>query len=144
MLCSRKWNNLINKLHKRGLKLTYRDEIKYFQQILRKQNKITIHERNWQFLMKKVCKIVNGIASPIINSISHAIKIFRNFLQKIGKPWNMATKQWRIELCFSGRIYTLIKNTKSLNNFQWKVKAWQCEFWLCIPCKNYVQNLGFI
>ena len=38
IFCSRKSNNLINKVHERGLRLTYRDETKDFQQILREQN----------------------------------------------------------------------------------------------------------
>ena len=42
MFCSRQSNNLINKVHERGLRLTYRDETKDFQQILREQNEITI------------------------------------------------------------------------------------------------------
>ena len=68
MFCSRQSNNLINKVHERGLRLTYRDETKDFQQILRKQNEITIHQRNLQVLMTEVYKIVNSIAPPIMNS----------------------------------------------------------------------------
>ena len=46
MFCSRQSNNLINKVHEKGLKLTYRDETKDFQQILREQNEIAIHQKN--------------------------------------------------------------------------------------------------
>ena len=59
MFCSRQSNNLINKVHERGLRLTYRDETKDFQQILREQNEITIHQRNLQVLMTEVYKLVN-------------------------------------------------------------------------------------
>ena len=38
MFCSRQSNNLINKVDERGLRLTYRDETKDFQQILREKN----------------------------------------------------------------------------------------------------------
>ena len=69
MFCSKQSNNLINKVHERGLRLTYRDETKDFQQILREQNEITIHQRNLQVLMTEVYKIVNGIAPPIMNSL---------------------------------------------------------------------------
>ena len=69
MFCSRQSNNLINKVHERGLRLTYRDETKDFQQILRELNEITIHQRNLQVLMTKVYKVVNGIAPPIMNSL---------------------------------------------------------------------------
>ena len=35
IFCSRQSNNLINKVHERELRLTYKDEAKDFQQILR-------------------------------------------------------------------------------------------------------------
>ena len=69
MFCSRQSNNLINKAQERVLRLTYRDETKDFQQILREQNEITIHQGNLQVLMTEVNKIVNSIASPIMNSL---------------------------------------------------------------------------
>ena len=69
MFCSRQSNNLINKVHERSLRLTYRDETKDFQQILTEQNEITIRRRNLQVLMTEVYKIVNSIAPPIMNSL---------------------------------------------------------------------------
>ena len=39
-------NNLINKAHEKGQRLTYRHETKDFEQILREQNEITIYQRN--------------------------------------------------------------------------------------------------
>ena len=84
MYCSRESNNLINRVHKRGLRLTYRNEInKEFQQILREKNEPTIHQKNLQVLMTEVYKIVNGIAPPIITSIIS--ETFRKSLQRIGK-----------------------------------------------------------
>ena len=68
MFCSRQSNNLINKVHKRGLRLTYRDETKDFQQMLREQNEITVHQRNLQVLMTEVYKTVNRIAPPTMTS----------------------------------------------------------------------------
>ena len=59
----------INKVHERALRLTYRDETKDFQQILRELNEITIHQRNLQVLMTEVYQVVNSIAPPIMNSL---------------------------------------------------------------------------
>ena len=69
MFRSRQSNNLINKVYERSLRLTYRDETKDFQKILREQIEITIHQRNLQVLMTEAYKIVNDIALPIINSL---------------------------------------------------------------------------
>ena len=69
MFRSRQSNNLINKVYERSLRLTYRDETKDSQKILREQIEITIHQRNLQVLMTEAYKIVNDIALPIINSL---------------------------------------------------------------------------
>ena len=42
-------------------------KLKDFQQMLREQNEITIHQTNLQVLMTEVSKMVNGIAPPIKN-----------------------------------------------------------------------------
>ena len=66
MYCSRKSNNLINRVHERGLRLTYRNETyKQFQQILSDKNEPTIYQKKLQVLMTEVYKIVNGIAPPV-------------------------------------------------------------------------------
>ena len=63
MYCSKQSNNLINRVHEKGLRLTYRNETnKEFQQILREKNEPTIRQKNLQVLMTEVYKIVNGIA----------------------------------------------------------------------------------
>ena len=69
MFRSRQSNNLINKVYERSLRLTYRDETKDSQKILREQIEITIYQRNLQVLMTEAYKIVNDIALPIINSL---------------------------------------------------------------------------
>ena len=68
MYCSRKSNNLINRVHERGLRLTYRNETyKQFQQILSDKNEPTIYQKKLQVLMTEVYKIVNGIPPLIMN-----------------------------------------------------------------------------
>ena len=85
MYCSRQSNNLINRGHERGLRLTYRNETnKEFQQILREKNEPTIHQKNLQVLMTEVYKIVNGIAPPRMNSLFNFcpnIHNIKNFLE---------------------------------------------------------------
>ena len=93
MFCSRQSNNLINRVHERGLRLTYRNETnKEFQQTLRGKNEAIIHHKNLQqVFMTKIYKIVNGIALPKMNSLlifalrSIILETFRKSLQKIGK-----------------------------------------------------------
>ena len=78
---SRQSNNLINKVHERGVRHTEM-KTKDFQQILRDQNEITIHQRILQVLRTDLYKIINGIAPPIMSSLfqfrcnKHSIRNF--------------------------------------------------------------------
>ena len=65
MFCSRKSNNLINKVHERSLRIGSGDNHSSFKSLLRKHKEITIHQRNLQVLMTETYKIINGLFPPI-------------------------------------------------------------------------------
>ena len=155
MFCSRQSNNLINEVHERSLRLTYRDETKDFQQILREQNEITIHQMNLQVLMTEVYKVVNGVAPPIMNSLlefrcnTNNIRNFQEFFIENSKTVKYGTETVTYRAPFLwANLHTKFKNAKSLDEFKSKIKskikAWKCDFCQCRLCKKYVQNLGFI
>ena len=151
MFCSRQSNNLINKVHERGLRLTYRDETKDFQQILREQNKITIYQRNLQVLINEVNKIVNGIAPSAMNSLfqfrcnTNSIKNFQEIFTENRKTARSGTETVTYRAPFLwANLHTKYKNAESLDEFKSKIKAWKCNFCRCSLCKKYAQNLGFI
>ena len=66
MFCFRQSSNLINKVDGRALNLIYEDNSS-FEMLLEKQQERSIQQRNLQILIIKICKIVNGIAPPIMN-----------------------------------------------------------------------------
>ena len=68
MFCSRQSNNLINKIHKQSLRISYKDQKTSYQNLLETHNELTIHQRNMQVSMTEIYEIVNGVASPIMNS----------------------------------------------------------------------------
>ena len=55
MFHSRTINNRINKIHERTLRLVYKDDQYTFQQLLDKDNIVTIHQRNLQKLAILKC-----------------------------------------------------------------------------------------
>ena len=65
MFHSKKPSNRINKIHKRALRLVYKDHISSFNDLLAEDNSFKIHQRNLQKLAKEVKK---GIAPAIINN----------------------------------------------------------------------------
>ena len=67
MFCSRQSNNLINKIHERSLRISYKDQKTRYHNLLETHNGLMIHQRNLQVLMTEIYKIVDGVAPPIMN-----------------------------------------------------------------------------
>ena len=69
MFCSRRSNNLINKVQKRALRLITNDYQSSFNILLDECNDFSIHQRNLQKLMIELYKIIHQVAPPIINPL---------------------------------------------------------------------------
>ena len=140
--CSRQSNNLIDRIHERVLRLTYRNKTnKEFQHILRVKNEHTIHQKNLQVLLTEVCIIVNGIAPPILDLLFNFctnIHNIRNFQETFTK--NRKTVKYGIETVMYQAPFLLAnlqseyKNAKLIEEFKSKIKTWKCDFCLCWLC----------
>ena len=69
MFCSKESNSLLNKIHERFLRITYKNQKTSYHNLLETHNELTIHQRNLQVVMKEIYKIVNDVAPPIMNSL---------------------------------------------------------------------------
>ena len=65
MFHSRTLNNKINKLYERALRITYDDETSTFDELLRIDGTLTIHERNLQKLATLMYKVKNNLCPKI-------------------------------------------------------------------------------
>ena len=65
----RKSNNHINKIHERSLRIVTIDNNNNFEDLLKSNNQITVHQTNLQVLITKVFKIINGLSSPIVDNV---------------------------------------------------------------------------
>ena len=148
---SRQVNHKINKLHERALRVVYRDEDLTFEQLLDKDNSMTIHDRNLQKLATQMYKVKNKLCPlpvqelfkkkefeynlrnqgswelPKIRTINYGAETIRN---KGPKTWDLLPNE--------------IKNSKSLCEFKNKVKKWKPQGCTCRLCRNYIFNLGFL
>ena len=57
MFHSRRLNNKINSVHERALRITYQEHISTFQELLNKDNSVSIHNKNLQALVTEMFKI---------------------------------------------------------------------------------------
>ena len=147
MFHSRALNNKINSLHERALRITYGDTTSTFEQLLEKDNSVSIHHRNLQALATEMFKVANNMSPEILNEI---------FTQKIG-PYNLSFTSRQVHSVYHGteslsflgpKIWDLvpleIKQSETLEIFKHKIKKWiplQCP---CRLCRTYLQNIGFI
>ena len=66
---SRALNTKINLLHYRALKFVHQDELSTFQELLIKDNSVSVHHRNIQFLAIELFKVISGNAPFLVNEI---------------------------------------------------------------------------
>ena len=60
-------NKEVNNLHEQALRLIYCDHSSNFQQLLQRDNSVTIHQNNIEALAIMMYKVVNNIASTIVS-----------------------------------------------------------------------------
>ena len=62
-------NKKINNLHERALRLIYCDYSSDFQELLQRDNSVTIHQKNIQALAIMMYKVINNIAPTIVSEL---------------------------------------------------------------------------
>ena len=150
MFHSRTLNNRINKIHERALRIVYNDDYSSFNDLLKKDGSITIHERNIQVLAIEVFKVINGLSPKIMNEVFPLKESFTYCSKFPFKSRNVHTVAYGTEtLNFMGpKIWSLVpielKEVKSLTEFKRKIKLWKPDKCPCRICKTYIAELGFI
>ena len=142
MFLSRTSNNKINSLNERKSS---------FEELLRKDNTVSIRHRNLQVLATKIFKIKNNIALKIINEIfrrrTSSYNLWKNssfYVKQVNSVYHNTDSL----SCLSPKTWELapedIKQPESLDNFESKIKNWVNLTWPCRLCNIYLQNIGFI
>ena len=151
MFHSRTLNTKINKLHERALRLVYKDENLTFEQLLAKDNSITIHERNLQKLAIEMYKEKHNMSPLPVGQLFTKLDNIHNIRNK--GCWEMAnvrTVNYGTEtMRYRGpKVWDLIpsdiKESDTLLSFKAKIKKWKPQGCTCRLCKIYVPNLGFL
>ena len=144
-------NNKINNLHERALRLIYNDHCSNFQELLQKDNAMTIHQKNIQALAVLMYKVANNIAPTVVSELfsfsnnrynlrsgsqfrQTSVKTVWNGLETVSylgpKIWNMVPDE--------------IKQKPSLSAFKTAIKEWKLDNCPCRICKKYIPGVGFI
>ena len=66
---SRSINTTINNPHYRALRMIYKDNTASFEELLKRDESFTIHQRNLQSLATEIFKVATGVAPTFMNDI---------------------------------------------------------------------------
>ena len=69
MFCSRKLNRKINHIHERALRLVYEDYTISFEDLLLRDESVSIHHRNLQKVAIELFKVKNGLCPRFISRL---------------------------------------------------------------------------
>ena len=144
-------NNRINRLHERALRLVYKDSKLTFQELLREDKSLTIHQRNLQKLAIEMYKAKNNLSPALMDDVFPQRMISYNLRNK--NPFEStnvhSVYKGTETLAFRGpktwsMIPEEIRNSSSLGEFRLKIKFWEPDGCTCRICKTYIQGIGFM
>ena len=145
---SRALNTKINPLHHLALKFVHQDELSTFQELLIKDDSVSVHHRNIQFLAIELFKVMSGNAPFLVNEI---------FTRRV-IPENSVVANLRSQLIFIITIILSVRfGTETLRALGPKILKilfllqyssvklkWVPVNCPCRLCLNYVEGVGFI
>lgn len=142
----------INQLHERCLRIIYNDRISTFEDLLSKDNSVTIHQRNLQRLATEMFKVYRNIAPNIVSEIFKTRKDYKYRTRNMPyftQPIINTTQYGRETVTFLGpRIWNILpqeyKDKQTLEGFKSKIKKWKPENCPCRGCQTFIPSIGFI
>ena len=151
MFHSRKLNNLLNNIHERALRIVYRDYESTFQQLLKQNKSVSIHQRNLQILATEIFKTKNGLNPVIMEDVFNFKNLAYNFrnVESLNRS-NISSVKYATETITSlgAKIWKILPNdykeVTSLSTFKSKINNWETDKCHCRLCKTYIQRVGFI
>ena len=151
MFCSRQMNRKINHIHERALRLVYDDYESSFEELLIKDNTVSIHHRNIQKVAIEMYKILNDLCPPIMKEMFGEQKkaATRSGLTFIKPKVNTVYKGDNSFRNFGPCVWDEMlpmeyKSISSLMEFKDAIKSWKPQNCPCRLCKQFIPMLGFV
>ena len=152
MCHSRTNNNKINRLHERCLRLINNDKQSSFDELLQKDDSVSIHMRNIQILATEMYKLINNLSSPTMNRVfklnsdsRYNLRQISQFSRSLVKPVCHGTES----ISYLGpKIWDILpddyKTIQNFDTFKIEIKKWKPENCPCRFCKVYIDRVVFL
>lgn len=152
MMHSRKLENKINKIHERSLRIVYNDSNASFENLLERDQSVSVHQKNLQYLAIELYKRKNNLSPEIMNEVfmirdvpHYNIRNFSEFQRNLVKSVKYGEKSLSY---LAPIIWSLvpreIRLSESLESFKKKISSWKTEKCPCKLCKPYLYQVGFL
>ena len=140
------YNNKINRLHERCLRLIYNDKHSSFGNLLKKDNSASIHHKNLQALVIEMFKVCTKTSPEIMQEVfqvkeqeNYNLRNQSNFVIPQVKSVNHGLESVRF---LGPKIWESLpndlKNKESADSFKTAIKRWKPESCPCHLCKTYL------
>ena len=144
-------NHHINRIHKRPLRVVYRDYNSLFDELLEKDNSYKIHDRNLEKLVAGIFKVKMNLNPEIVKEVLEIVEGLSALRIELKiKSRKIHSVRYAIETAsFVGArvrnsLPSNLKQCKSLEFSESKIKNWIPKNFPCKLCKTYLQRIGYV
>ena len=149
---SRSNNRKINNLHERCLRIIYNEKQSFFNELLNRENSVSIHIRKIQRLAVEMIMFYNGLSPPLMNNIFKLRAEYSYNLRQVSefsRPMVKSVYHGTESTSYLGpKIWNILpeklKNIKNLEHFKKEIKTWKPDNCPCRLCKVYIESVGFL
>ena len=139
--------NKINSLHECCWRKIYNDKQSNFEEVLVRDNSVSIHHQNIQSLAIQMYIVANSMSPDIMSEISQLRENTHYHLRYIHCNYGIEIMDLNLSYLWP-KIWELIpleiKTNESLAGFKKKIKKWKPNDYPCRLCKVFISNVDFI
>ena len=149
MYCTKELNNKINSVHKRALRQVYSDFTSSFEELLKKDNSVTIHQRNLHLVAIEMFKATKKLGPRIVQNLftlDQNDDRDRTFLRPNvnNKTTGEDTLSYFGPILWDEMLPNEFKTIETLENFKTAIKKWKPENCRCNLCREYINGVGYV